>query len=195
MPWNSPAVVRCTAPQPRRGERPEFSITQRFHLSSRTAAQHWYHQSDDLLGRLRRQLVHEEGLRWELLLGRLRRSRGGAQGDQHLLSTLGLVIRRLAEARKPDKGRGSEVHVPYQSSKLTRVLQDCLGDDAQSAIVTDWSISTLQVAETISTFGLVRFLSAGHHEFRPLLFVTGAARAKFQPDAVDELFLAGRSES
>ena len=67
------------------------------------------------------------------------------------LSTLGLVISRLAEVRKPGKGRGSEVHVPYRSSKLTRVLQDCLGGNAQTAIVINCSVSTQQVAETIST--------------------------------------------
>lgn len=63
------------------------------------------------------------------------------------LSTLGLVISKLAARGKSAR----RDHVPYRSSKLTRVLQDALGGNSMTALVINCSISTLQVAETLST--------------------------------------------
>jgi hypothetical protein len=77
------------------------------------------------------------------------------------LSTLGLVLNRLAERRKAgiggsglDKRRsatGVETHIPYRSSKLTRVLQDVFSGDARIALIINCSISSLQATETLST--------------------------------------------
>jgi len=81
------------------------------------------------------------------------------------LSTLGLVLNRLAERRKlgigntvVDRRRTSggagfshETHIPYRSSKLTRVLQDVLSGNARIALIINCSMSSLQAAETLST--------------------------------------------
>lgn len=91
------------------------------------------------------------------------------------LSTLGLVLARLVEKRKgpgaldrhrsrsslSSVGNGSvgsgsvgssqETHVPYRSSKLTRVLQDVLSGNMRTSLVINCSISSLNAAETIST--------------------------------------------
>jgi len=64
------------------------------------------------------------------------------------LSRLGLVINRLAERHRAgggmkNAGRGTEVHVPYRSSKLTRVLRDSLGGSSRTAVVITCSLSSL----------------------------------------------------
>jgi len=70
-----------------------------------------------------------------------------AKAINQSLSTLGLVINRLADRRKP----GFDNHIPYRSSKLTRVLQDAIGGSAQTVLVINCSLSSLHASETLST--------------------------------------------
>lgn len=58
------------------------------------------------------------------------------------LLALGQVIWALAHHNK---------HVPYRDSKLTRVLQNCLGGNAQTAIVVTASTHVQHTNETVST--------------------------------------------
>eukprot|EP00928_Gymnodinium_smaydae_P081248 TRINITY_DN6479_c0_g1_i3.p1 TRINITY_DN6479_c0_g1~~TRINITY_DN6479_c0_g1_i3.p1 ORF type:complete len:1351 (-),score=383.77 TRINITY_DN6479_c0_g1_i3:918-4970(-) len=82
-----------------------------------------------------------------------RRDGAGAGGDlieearaiNQSLSTLGLVINRLSERERGER------HVPFRSSKLTRVLQDSLGGSSHTALVINCSMSSRQVTETLST--------------------------------------------
>jgi len=70
-----------------------------------------------------------------------------ARAINQSLSTLGLVMKRLA-------GRSKGVancHVPFRSSKLTRVLQDALDGTSRAALIINCSSSQFQVAETLST--------------------------------------------
>lgn len=71
----------------------------------------------------------------------------GAKAINKSLSTLGLVVSRLASRQKG----GADSHIPYRSSKLTRVLQDSLGGSSHTVLIINCSSSSLQVAETIST--------------------------------------------
>ncbi|CAJ1404333.1 unnamed protein product [Effrenium voratum] len=71
-----------------------------------------------------------------------------AKAINQSLSTLGLVINRLVKLQST---RSGDIHVPYRSSKLTRVLQDSLGGGSRTALTINCSISSLQVAETLST--------------------------------------------
>ncbi|KAA0161357.1 hypothetical protein FNF31_03817 [Cafeteria roenbergensis] len=59
------------------------------------------------------------------------------------LSALGNVIKALTD--------GKATHVPYRNSKLTRVLQECLGGNARTALVICCSPSIFNQAETLST--------------------------------------------
>ena len=59
------------------------------------------------------------------------------------LSTLGLVIYSLTDPKA--------THVPYRDSKLTRVLQDSLGGNAKTALITTCSPAAFNVEETLST--------------------------------------------
>jgi len=70
-----------------------------------------------------------------------------AKAINQSLSTLGLVINRLADRRKP----GFDQHVPYRSSKLTRVLQDAIGGSSQTVLVINCSPSAYHASETLST--------------------------------------------
>eukprot|EP00948_MAST-09A_sp_MAST-9A-sp1_P001927 g1927.t1 len=58
------------------------------------------------------------------------------------LSALGNVINALA-----DKSH----HVPYRDSKLTRILQNSLGGNAHTVMITACSSSTFNIVETLST--------------------------------------------
>lgn len=72
-----------------------------------------------------------------------------AKAINQSLFALGRVISSLAEQREGAEGR---MHVPYRSSKLTRVLQDCLGESGSEAILIIHCALALQhVAETVST--------------------------------------------
>jgi hypothetical protein len=59
------------------------------------------------------------------------------------LSALGNVINALTD--------GKSMHVPYRNSKLTRVLQECLGGNARTSLVICCSPSVFNQAETLST--------------------------------------------
>lgn len=59
------------------------------------------------------------------------------------LSTLGIVITKLTE-------KGTQ-HVPYRSSKLTRVLQESLGGNSRTALIINCSPARDNIDETIST--------------------------------------------
>lgn len=69
-----------------------------------------------------------------------------ASGINKSLSTLGLVIRTLGETKS---GKGG--HVPYRDSKLTFLLQDSLGGNANAVMISNVSPSTMNVNETLST--------------------------------------------
>jgi hypothetical protein len=91
-----------------------------------------------------------------------------AKAINQSLSTLGLVLNRLAERRKTSTnglghlalekrkspagtGFSNEPHIPYRSSKLTRVLQEVLSGKTRTTLIINCSISSLQAAETLST--------------------------------------------
>ena len=59
------------------------------------------------------------------------------------LYALGTVIERLAS--------GDVGHVPWRNSKLTRLLQDSLGGNSRSAIVTTLRAEEKNIDETIGT--------------------------------------------
>lgn len=59
------------------------------------------------------------------------------------LSALGGVINALTD--------GKSQHIPYRDSKLTRLLQDCLGGNSKTALVINCSPATWNEMETLST--------------------------------------------
>ncbi|KAG2449345.1 hypothetical protein HYH02_005500 [Chlamydomonas schloesseri] len=60
------------------------------------------------------------------------------------LLSLGTVVSRLAEGRRGD-------FIPYRNSKLTRLLQPCLGGNAKTAIIAVVNPSSEQIDETFNT--------------------------------------------
>jgi kinesin family protein 5 len=64
------------------------------------------------------------------------------------LSALGQVINALTDEK--------QTHVPYRDSKLTRILQDSLGGNAKTVLITAVSPSSFNANETVSTlrFGM-----------------------------------------
>lgn len=67
------------------------------------------------------------------------------------LSTLGLVILSLGDT----KGKKAK-HVPYRDSKLTFLLQDSLGGNANAVMFANISPSTRNINETLSTLRFAR---------------------------------------
>jgi len=82
------------------------------------------------------------------------------------LSTLTGVVNALSAAARMEKAKGkteskdkagdeengaSKVHIPYRDSKLTRLLQDCLGGGARTLFIVTLSPSQLSADETNST--------------------------------------------
>lgn len=59
------------------------------------------------------------------------------------LSALGGVINALTD--------GKSQHIPYRDSKLTRLLQDCLGGNSKTSLVINCSPSAYNEMETLST--------------------------------------------
>ena len=59
------------------------------------------------------------------------------------LSSLGNVINSLTD--------GKSSHIPYRDSKLTRVLQECIGGNAKTTLIIACSPSTWNEMETLST--------------------------------------------
>ena len=94
-----------------------------------------------------------------LRVGSERQSTTGASGTRlkeassinKSLSTLGLVIMSLADtkSKKPK-------HVPYRDSKLTFLLQDSLGGNANAVMIANISPSTKNINETLSTLRFAR---------------------------------------
>lgn len=64
------------------------------------------------------------------------------------LSALGLVVHALTES---GAGGGPRSHVPYRDSKLTRLLQECLGGNSRTALLCAASPSAWNAVETLST--------------------------------------------
>ncbi|XP_042009439.1 kinesin-like protein KIN-1 [Salvia splendens] len=76
-----------------------------------------------------------------------------AKSINRSLSALGNVINALSSP-----GRGS--HIPYRDSKLTRILQDALGGNSQTALLCCCSPSPSNASETLST---LRFGARAQH--------------------------------
>lgn len=60
------------------------------------------------------------------------------------LTTLGIVINQLAEAKKG-------AHIPYRDSKLTRLLQDSLGGNSMTTLLIACSMCSYNDKETLTT--------------------------------------------
>lgn len=73
------------------------------------------------------------------------RRKEGAFINKSLL-TLGTVIAKLTE-----KQTGTDAHIPYRDSKLTRLLQTSLSGDARVAVICTITLSRSHAAETLST--------------------------------------------
>ncbi|RDX82163.1 Kinesin-like protein KIN-1, partial [Mucuna pruriens] len=71
------------------------------------------------------------------------------------LSALGNVINSLTCGLQ-----GKASHIPYRDSKLTRILQDALGGNARTALLSCCSPSALNASETLST---LRFGARAKH--------------------------------
>eukprot|EP00798_Chlamydomonas_sp_ICE-L_P015868 gene15868-21996_t len=65
------------------------------------------------------------------------------------LLMLGQVVARLAEGKKGD-------FIPYRNSKLTRLLQPCLGGSARTAVVAVISPSHNHIEETLNTLNFAQ---------------------------------------
>ena len=61
------------------------------------------------------------------------------------LLVLGTVIQKLSQAK------GGALHVPYRSSKITRILQNSLGGNALSTIVCNATPANWHAEETHNT--------------------------------------------
>ncbi|XP_024975605.1 kinesin-like protein KIN-1 [Cynara cardunculus var. scolymus] len=71
------------------------------------------------------------------------------------LSVLGNVINALTSSQQ-----GKAYHVPYRDSKLTRILQDALGGNSQTALLCCCSPSLCNLSESLST---LRFGARAKH--------------------------------
>ncbi|GFP92449.1 kinesin-1-like protein pss1 [Phtheirospermum japonicum] len=95
------------------------------------------------------------------LAGSEKAERTGAEGKvldeaktiNKSLSALGNVINALSSAGKAN-------HIPYRDSKLTRILQDALGGNSQTALLCCCSPSPLNASESLST---LRFGARAKH--------------------------------
>lgn len=87
------------------------------------------------------------------LAGSERLKRTGATGDRaresisinYGLLSLGNVISALGDPTK------KAIHVPYRDTKLTRLLQDCLGGNSQTLMIACISPSDCDFMETLNT--------------------------------------------
>ena len=77
----------------------------------------------------------------------------GAHINKSLL-VLSTVIQKLSESY--NRGGGAQGHIPYRSSKITRILQNSLGGNALSTIVCNVTPAALHSDETHNT---LRFAS------------------------------------
>ena len=62
---------------------------------------------------------------------------------------LGTVISQLIKENPSDKNNTS--HIPYRNSKLTYLLQDCLGGNSKTIMIATISTASSQYCETLST--------------------------------------------
>jgi hypothetical protein len=96
------------------------------------------------------------------LAGSERADRTGAKGTRlkegaminQSLSALGNVINALTKATSSShqrKSNNSTKHVPYRSSKLTRLLQDSLGGNSYTMLICNISPAKSSIAETLSS--------------------------------------------
>lgn len=93
------------------------------------------------------------------LAGSERQSKTGATGDtlkegakiNQSLSTLGLVIKALADQSKQVGGRKKKDFVPYRDSVLTWLLKDNLGGNSKTLMLATVSPSVDNYDETLST--------------------------------------------
>lgn len=71
-----------------------------------------------------------------------------AQSINQSLSALGLVIYALSSLKN---AKSKKVFVPYRNSKLTRLLQNCIGGNARTTLLINCSPSSVCASETLST--------------------------------------------
>ena len=75
--------------------------------------------------------------------------RAEAQAINRSLACLGNVIHALAESSASDLARRN--HIPYRDSKLTRLLQDSLGEHGHACILITFSPALVDITETVSS--------------------------------------------
>lgn len=97
----------------------------------------------------------DNSLTIQILQGSERQAKTGATGQRLKeatkinlsLSTLGNVISALVD--------GKSTHIPYRNSKLTRLLQDSLGGNSKTAMVS----RVLEILYEIQTVSFLNFTS------------------------------------
>lgn len=97
----------------------------------------------------------DNSLTIQILQGSERQAKTGATGQRLKeatkinlsLSTLGNVISALVD--------GKSTHIPYRNSKLTRLLQDSLGGNSKTAMVS----RVLEILYDIQTVSFLNFTS------------------------------------
>ncbi|CAD5217128.1 unnamed protein product [Bursaphelenchus xylophilus] len=93
------------------------------------------------------------------LAGSERANSTGAEGQRlkeganinKSLTTLGLVISKLAEEASRKKGKGGRSVVPYRDSVLTWLLRENLGGNSKTAMIAALSPADINFDETLST--------------------------------------------
>ncbi|EEY65566.1 kinesin-like protein [Phytophthora infestans T30-4] len=89
----------------------------------------------------------ERAKRTGAVAGRFKESVSINQG----LLALGNVISALGDDKRRIGTAGGTVHVPYRDSKLTRLLQDCLGGNARTLMIACVSPASVNFEETLNT--------------------------------------------
>lgn len=108
-----------------------------------------------LLHQIDKKKVLDNSLTIQILQGSERQAKTGATGQRLKeatkinlsLSTLGNVISALVD--------GKSTHIPYRNSKLTRLLQDSLGGNSKTAMVS----RVLEILYDIQTVSFLNFTS------------------------------------
>lgn len=108
-----------------------------------------------LLHQIDKKKVLDNSLTIQILQGSERQAKTGATGQRLKeatkinlsLSTLGNVISALVD--------GKSTHIPYRNSKLTRLLQDSLGGNSKTAMVS----RVLEILYEIQTVSFLNFTS------------------------------------
>eukprot|EP00798_Chlamydomonas_sp_ICE-L_P021065 gene21065-27945_t len=103
------------------------------------------------------QLMRTAVLNFVDLAGSERTGKTGATGQSFTEGTninksllmLGQVVARLAEGRKGD-------FIPYRNSKLTRLLQPCLGGNARTAVVANINPCHMHIDESFNTLAFAQ---------------------------------------